>query len=123
MIQGEMTRLRLLSQFFFSEADEAISRNVGRFNERKLVERIAGENEGMIGLKLYSRDCDMCEGRWGEVIPASELSARIDRLYETAEGPVSYLICAPHEAESYESSSRDLALEAFEDGHAHVVFC
>jgi hypothetical protein len=48
--------------------------------------------------------------------------AYIDRQYENAEGRLHFDVLRPSEAKDVESSSRDLALEAFEDGHPHVVY-
>lgn len=46
-----------------------------------------------------------------------------DRLYEEAEGPMWHHRCSKKAYDSFEKSqSRDLALEAYENGHPWVVY-
>ncbi len=44
------------------------------------------------------------------------------KAYEYADGPCNWFLMKPSEAERLTYHSRDLALEAFEDGHPHVVY-
>jgi hypothetical protein len=46
----------------------------------------------------------------------------IDDMYEHADGRRHYRLMKPSEALKLKRTSRDLALEAFEDGHPHVVY-
>lgn len=48
-----------------------------------------------------------------------EIQRAIEMEYEGAEGPTSVWICKPSEEPVYES--RDLALEAFKNGHPHLI--
>lgn len=78
---------------------------------------------GRIGYFTHSMDCDCAYGEYRQNRSASDifsLAQDIERLYEDAEGPTGYSITAPFE-EEFSHSSRDLALEAFEDGHPHSV--
>ena len=45
-----------------------------------------------------------------------------DRLYEEAEGPVWHHRCSKKAYDEFETESRDLALEAHENGHPWVVY-
>lgn len=78
--------------------------------------------DGLVGFATDSMDCDCVRMSACRAIPASwyGLQARIEALYEGAEGPTSWWLCEPPARPEY--SSRDLALEAFENGHPHVVY-
>lgn len=70
-------------------------------------------------------DCD--HSSWAgrtELVDATSVAvdAWIDRFYECAEGPQSFFITSPDQAPEFEEESRDLALEAHENGHSHVVY-
>ena len=93
-------------------------------NERvELLERIQQATEnGMVCYVSSGRDCDMTQFVHSRLIPAPSvvaLSRDIDREYGWADGPIWCGVVKPSEAP--EDYSRDLALEAFEDGHPHVV--
>ena len=45
-----------------------------------------------------------------------------DRLYEEAEGPMWHHRCSKKAYDEFETESRDLALEAHENGHPWVVY-
>lgn len=45
----------------------------------------------------------------------------IDRELDYADGPMHFDIISPSEAKHITRTSRDLALEAFEDGHSHII--
>ena len=84
--------------------------------------------ENRVGNELYvyvwSRDCDMCEGSSRYTIPASVLAYEkfCNDQYECAEGPMRINIMSRTEYDEFEPHFRDLALEAFENGHPHVVY-
>lgn len=98
-----------------------------RINERvRIAENIAGyaDKDGKIWIQDGGRDCDMCESTSAPYpIPGGAFSYqhRLHMLYEWAEGPVWMWPVKPDQIEEAEYGSRDLALEAFEDGHPHVV--
>lgn len=66
----------------------------------------------------WFRDCDMCESTTLRAYPATE--AHIDRAFadmeDSAEGPWSLDFTTLEVAADTTTGSRDLALEAFEDG-------
>ncbi len=80
---------------------------------------------GEIAVVWSGMDCD-CVQYSGSVsiIDADWRSVQehIDNQYEWAEGPLYYSFEKPSVAEKIEYESRDLALEAFEDGHPHVIY-
>ena len=50
------------------------------------------------------------------------VDAHIEHTYHWADGPCHHFICSIEEAGRINYDSRDLAMEAFEDGHQHVVY-
>lgn len=79
--------------------------------------------DGRIGVVESGMDCDCvryCHGRTYENLRAIGFQHLRDGIYEWADGPCHVSLCRPDELP--ESYSRDLALEAFEDGHPHVVY-
>jgi len=91
-----------------------------------LMDRISRcSHAGQVAINTGGRDCDMAQ--WDgdiRIIPANYW-AFLDLLYaleESAEGPF-WAYPIPWEDQSeIQYQSRDLALEAFEDGHQHVVY-
>jgi hypothetical protein len=79
---------------------------------------------GEVGVAWDETDCDMCRATGVNVMPAIPVLVYrwIDKKYEHAEGPFHWNLVTPTQAKGIEPSSRDLALEAFEDGHPHVVY-
>lgn len=80
--------------------------------------------DGKVALVNWGMDCDC--SRWDDrvsLVPANVMSVlKWEKdFYEWAEGPQGYRVTRPSMAPK-KSSSRDLAMEAFEDGHAHVVY-
>ena len=81
--------------------------------------------EEMVAIVYGGRDCDMSQ--WDNrvsYVPATvtHVEKWVDDYMEGAEGPQWWHIEKPSSAKELESSSRDLALEAHEDGHPHVVY-
>lgn len=76
---------------------------------------------GVVGIFVSSTDCDWTHAKYAQVLPVAEVPSYIERLYAEAEGPTSYSIITPEEANAFEGESRDLALEAFEAGHPHCI--
>ena len=68
-------------------------------------------------------DCDCAYGvHWREIESRSlvAIDRDVERIFDYAEGPTSVQLVNLDEAP--EPYTRDLALEAFEDGHPHVVY-
>ena len=50
------------------------------------------------------------------------VTRHINKTYDYADGPMSYVIMSKADAEYVEYASRDLGMEAFENGHSHVLY-
>lgn len=87
--------------------------------------RIAERQEdGKIVVVHGGIDCD--GGRWDDccrTLPAIPRAVEkwIDDYYDGAEGPQWFYLSRPSDARDLEPSSRDLAMEAFENGHPHII--
>jgi hypothetical protein len=81
--------------------------------------------DGEIGIMVNGMDCDCVQFSYGSVIRVNsitELTDRIEKMYEYSDGPLNISYCTPEQANKVKYTSRDLAAEAFEDGHSHVVY-
>lgn len=81
--------------------------------------------DGKCYLSRFERDCDMMQSFSVRQCNSLESAIRYrDSVYEGAEGPCSV---RPLTREEYDEAkpceeTRDLALEAHEDGHPHVIY-
>ena len=79
----------------------------------------------MVALVENGMDCD-CVSYTGLVrmVPANAIALEraMGRAYESAEGAIQLHVMRPSEAAEIEYRSRDYAAEAYENGHAHVVY-
>ena len=84
------------------------------------------EEDGKLGQLIEGMDCDSCQYRYEAVIdrPRSVVAwCREQEHHESyLDGPESTTFHRPSEMHPDDSWSRDRALEAFEDGHPHVVY-
>jgi len=78
---------------------------------------------GEVGVVESGMDCDCLKYVHSYLLAAVPFAVErwIDESYEAAEGPL--CVGVEHPDKLPENESRDLALEAFEDGHPHVVYC
>jgi len=126
-LQTEISALRMIRvraiierhQFVLAELSEARQARAG------LIARIASCAEGgVIAVVESGRDCDGC-AYTGHVstIPATvaAFDAHYDHVAQWADGPFWFAVEKPSEARGIKATSRDLALEAFEDGHSHCL--
>lgn len=77
--------------------------------------------DGKVSVNWSGMDCDCATYGSGSIewaIP-SKIERQMDVIAYDAEGPMSVWVDYP--ARIHTQLSRDLALEAFEDGHPHVV--
>jgi len=97
--------------------------------ESRLMERVEVADtirryteDGQIAVVTSGMDCDCSQYIRStlrtNLTPVAFLAARDDD-YTWADGPINVGLCRP--SERPESASRDLAMEAYEDGHPHVV--
>lgn len=80
--------------------------------------------DGMIGIVESGRDCDCVEYTHPRSAIPANVMAFLKLESDTAkwaDGPFCLGIVTPEEAENTEDESRDLALEAYEDGHPHSI--
>jgi hypothetical protein len=95
-----------------------------RQRRQALAQRIADcAQGGKVAVIENGRDCDGVQ-YWGQrhLIDASiaAFTQLEDGIARYADGPFGLFVVPPSEA--VERGSRDLTLEAFEDGHAHVLY-
>lgn len=113
-------------KFFNAKAVRALKDVDWSIEERNTIQHQIAKyvQNGKVGIIWDSMDCDCCRSTYGNVANASLMSLMrtIHRAYDDAEGPVNYSFCEPQVAKEYNRTTRDLALEAFEDGHAWVVY-
>lgn len=96
-------------------------------NERaELSAMVAGKVEaGRIGVIRAGMDCDCTQYHREYAVDFRGLVAfarHENSHYESLDGPESTNYVTPSRVDRSRNRSRDLALEAFEDGHPHVVF-
>jgi hypothetical protein len=96
-----------------------------RINERETIKtRLAASVEaGMIAIVHSGMDCDCSQFSYVDHVPVMSVISfqrNFDRVHQDAEGPTSYYFGKPSQY-PISHESRDLALEAFENGHAHYV--
>ncbi|WP_262267278.1 MULTISPECIES: hypothetical protein [Microvirga] len=105
-----------------------LNRNKVNFLARRadLKTRIGQLQEsGKVAIVYGGIDCD--GGRWDNrvsMVPAIPMAVErwYDRYEAQAEGPQWQTLEKPSVASDLVEDDRDLALEAFEDGHSHVLF-
>lgn len=103
-----------------AEATEA------RRARQDLHERIAEcEENGMVVVIESGMDCD-CVQYDGRKHPIPATVQAFDKLAQSigewADGVFTLSIVSPSEAREISYRSRDRALEAYEDGHSHIVY-
>jgi len=95
-------------------------------NRQKLAETLEMYDTGepFIWTVVGGMDCDCCTFEYmRQAPPGAFMHERwLADFYNNAEGPQYHYYKPTEEAEKYEQPrSRDLILEAYEDGHPHVV--
>lgn len=79
--------------------------------------------DGKVSINVDQMDCDCSRWTSGHVMPSVPFRAveqHLEEIYNNAEGPIYWIgILQPEHVAEY--TSRDLALEAFEDGHPSSV--
>ena len=116
-------RLHLLNLLLRDSLEEQHAATQRRLNmHRRITECDEG---GMVALIESGMDCDGVRyaGRV-HLVPATwqAVVAREDEIYKWADGPCNLYIERPSVADEVEYQSRDLALEAFEDGHPYSLY-
>lgn len=122
VVPNEGKRLKLLNLFLRDDLALAHEQVQDRMAYLRSIHLL--QEKGFIAVVSGGRDCDMSE--WHGVVRIVHatpdcIKARVLELYDSAEGPVWWNLEKPSVARGIRRTSRDLALEAFEDGHAHCV--
>lgn len=117
---------RILSFLNRHYADSLWHATQARVRRQQFLQAIARCAEvGKVAVVWSGRDCD--GSRYANsvaIVDADKkaVEAHIEHTYEWADGPRAYYIERPSVARRLMYSSRDLALEAFEDGHSHFIY-
>lgn len=99
-----------------------------RINERAEYRARIDEvqENGKIGYVKSGMDCDCSQYHYSMILdaPTSMMEVQRDenRRNEYLDGPEHRYFVKPSEIDPEDDFSRDLALEAFEDGHPHIVY-
>ena len=115
--------LYVLNKFLASAVAESHYRTQCRRDFlRRLVELA---EDGKIAVVESGMDCDGVRYS-GEVAIIDATVAAYERHWEHtskwADGPFTFALMRPSEAKTVQYESRDLGAEAFEDGHAHIIY-
>lgn len=120
-VPNEALRLSILATLY-SDADTAVNNNAARVEFLKALAALA-DTDGMIGIIVDSTDCDHVRVATAYVIHHLEYERTASEIYSDAEGPTYIQTCTAQEARLFNPPQpRDYLLEAFEDGHSHVVY-
>ena len=96
--------------------------NIERINA--LAQMADCTENGKVALIESGMDCD-CVRYSGRVHIVDATEQAVEDLFEHvakwADGPFNLSFCKPSVAEQVQYTSRDLALEAFENGHPHSI--
>lgn len=116
-------RLRYLHKLIYPLLAETHEARVRRMYFLQSIANLA--EDGQIAVVWSGRDCDGVSYA-GEIrlVEANKdaVEKHINDTFAWADGPCGYVLMAPSAAEEIEYQSRDLTLEAFEDGHPHVLY-
>lgn len=120
---GEGFRLKALDVFRAGKLAAATKRREKRQLLVSSVSKFA--QDGRVAVVWSGRDCDGV--RYHNDVRMIEATVKavdehINHTYEWADGPCSYWITTPTYGRSLVYESRDLVMEAFEDGHSHVIY-
>ena len=94
--------------------------------KENIVSHIKSKTEnGKVAVVWSGVDADCVS--WGnrvEVVSSSyvQIEKMLNDTYEGSEGSIDFYYEKPSIAEKLTETSRDLAMEAFEEGHPHVVY-
>lgn len=115
--------LRLLHRLHW---DRIESIQVRRANVLLLIQLIADKAEGGKVCAIESgRDCDGVQyaGKVHTIDATIKAWRELDdRIGNWADGPYRLSVASPSEARAIRYESRDLVMEAHEDGHPHVIY-
>ncbi len=87
---------------------------------------LANTYRGKVMVGFWSRDCDCCESTKTHIMKPSEVEKYLEMEFDNAEGPCNWWLVPPKDWKAAQAAARDSfrdrALEAFEDGHPHIIY-
>jgi len=110
--------------YFYKLANE-YKRDLLEIKNREILKIKKNAENGSVLIVWGQRDCDGSQSDGNtELVDAGYYSAQkfIDNLYEGADGAVWYEYAKPSADDDIAVESRDLALEAYENGHNHIIY-
>lgn len=114
--------LRLLHHIHWPRMDDIRDRRLARMSLGKRIAACA--ERGKVLVIESGRDCDGVEYS-GKLHTIDATLAAFDwldaQLGDWADGPYNLAVARPSEARHFRYTSRDLVLEAVENGHPHVI--
>lgn len=119
---SEAVVLKLLNIAYADRIDAAHRRTQLRMAWLRAI-RDCAEN-GKVALVRGGCDCDGVQyGGDVSIVKATvaAVDARVEHDLHWADGPMYHTIMRPSEARRVQRTQRDLALEAFENGHSHYL--
>ena len=104
--------------------EQAHNHTQRRIAENAKIAAAAARGE-QIAVVWSGRDCDGV--RYSNHVSMVEadrkvIDKHIEHTYEWADGPCNYRLVSSTDADALQYTSRDLTMEAFENGHAHRIF-
>lgn len=118
----EGQRLYFLNVMLKDRVEEARAATLRALSWHQRLKTCTEDVNGVPSIRVlrWQRDCDSHEGWDTYVVPVADLQKRIESDLQWAEGPMTHTLDRPsHEPDL--PQSRDLVLEAHEDGHAWLV--
>ena len=110
--------------YFYKLANE-YKRDLLEIKNREILKIKKNAENGSVLIVWGQRDCDGSQSDGNtELVDAGYYSAQkfIDNLYEGADGAVWYEYAKPSADDDIAVETRDLALEAYENGHNHIIY-
>lgn len=91
---------------------------------KKIVRKVKTQFSFMpVYFQVDSMDCDCSRSvRAVRYKNMREAERCIDSIYDNAEGPIYVTRISKKDYQSFKSYRRDLAAEAYENGHSHIVY-
>ncbi len=116
MLMINRKRIRNAFKYFLAEKQDHLADKAGM---SATIEKYAVD--GQVALVVWQMDCDCSSWTSKVLVKATvvHVGKALDNIYNGAEGPVRWHIDNPSVVVN--RNSRDHALEAYEDGHAHSV--
>ena len=121
--QGGMSDgyIRYAMRVLAKHSDQREDRLARKVIQKQHIEHHA--QNGVVGGEADSMGADCVKMHYAKVRPATltHVLAYECNVLDGAEGPTYMRLISPDTARKISYSSRDLAMEAYEDGHSHIV--